>query len=60
MPDELGKYELIKVLGRGGQGVVHLARDRSLGRLVAIKVVRPELRGLEPRTPCLKALTSKR
>jgi serine/threonine protein kinase len=43
MPDELGKYELIKVLGRGGQGVVHLARDRSLGRLVAIKVVRPEL-----------------
>ena len=34
-----GRYEMIRLLGRGGMGAVYLARDRVLQRHVAIKIV---------------------
>ncbi len=37
------RYELGKVIGRGGMAEVHLGRDLRLGRTVAIKILRADL-----------------
>src|SRR5207248_6897379 len=39
----LGQYRILKQLGQGGMGVVFQAEDRQLRRLVALKVMRPDL-----------------
>ena len=39
-PSVIEKYQVIEEIGRGGVGVVYLARDPDLQRHVAIKVIR--------------------
>ena len=38
--DKIGKYEIVRTLGKGATAVVYLARDPDSGREVAIKLIR--------------------
>jgi serine/threonine protein kinase/tetratricopeptide (TPR) repeat protein len=42
---QIGKYEIVKLLGRGGMGAVYQAFDPVLERAVALKVMLPEAAG---------------
>lgn len=41
--NKIGKYEIVRELGKGATSAVYLARDPFVGREVAIKLVRPEI-----------------
>ena len=44
---KLGRYELVETIGAGGMGVVYLARDPTISRMVAIKTIQPARGGAE-------------
>jgi len=41
MPQQIGKFEILRALGKGSMGEVFLGRDPVLGRDVAIKTIQP-------------------
>lgn len=45
VPEVLGNYKILDVLGRGGMGAVYLARHELLGKTVALKVLSSRFTG---------------
>lgn len=44
MPQMIGNYEILDVIGDGGMGTVYRGRDPRFDRIVAIKTLHPQFR----------------
>jgi len=51
----LGDYQILRRLGQGGMGDVYLAEQLSLRRNVALKILRPEVAGVDASLQRFKA-----
>jgi eukaryotic-like serine/threonine-protein kinase len=49
LPQSVDRFDVVRILGKGGMGTVYLARDQRLDRLVAVKVLHTEDLGTEDR-----------
>jgi serine/threonine-protein kinase len=47
LPDYIGKYKILQIIGMGGMGVIYKAVQEPLNRIVALKVLSPQLSGNE-------------
>src|SRR5258708_20875290 len=56
MPDKIGKYVVVREVGRGSTGVVYLSHDAYYGRDVAIKVYNMDTGGDEERAPIARKM----
>src|ERR1700692_4061986 len=55
LPQSVDRFDVVRILGKGGMGTVYLAREQRLDRLVAVKVLHAEDPASEDRRATVRA-----